>query len=810
MRRTPAFVLAAMLTASAVQAQVDVRSIAQAVISAHARGASALPPEAIPDGTLRLLLETPGPLPPEAVWVAPGFAAWAVTPANLLASGLAQNVSVHWAPPRRPLLNRASAWVSAGQFRNVSGLRGEGVVVGIVDTGFDPKHADLRNQDGSTRVRWVLDLSRPKTGKHPTLESEYGCTSSGSPCAIHDATDLDALIASDSANLPRDAFGHGTHVASLAAGNGYSNKPAKYTGVAPDATFVIARVTRNDGGSIFDPDVVLATRFIFERAEAMGMPAVVNLSLGSDFGGHDGSAALERSLGELVGPDRPGRAIVVAAGNSAGVYTGVAPGYPPPFGIRTEVHVPKSSSVRVPILTPPVGKAKTRATIYIWIASRPGDALRIGVEDGDDEIVPPLGVGSAGSVSQSGVTATVLNQNSQNGSPIPPGTPGAIVVLDGSWDSGKTFALRLEGHGTASMWLQSEGDLAPGLTTGALFPRATKEGTIGIPASSGRLIAVGATLNRNAWTDRNDNAIVLQSFGSNQPIEDSVAYFSGLGPTATGLLKPDISAPGAFVIGAMSSLADPTSNGLTGMFAGIGTCGARVGCLVVDDHHAVTSGTSMASPIVAGALALLLERDPTLTQPALRALLQAGARRARGLVALPQQLGPGILDLMGTLSILESEQSPLVGAPTSEESWLTLASSFARPDPSWEIEGILQLRKQEGVIVDGFDPARLKLSVAGGALRTPLTRVAPGYWRFTLAAPSGSGGQRISLTVRFDNQVLLQQQVPIAVDPGALNGGARAQGGCQSSATSSNAAGGVVLLAWWLGFAWRRRDRRRG
>ncbi len=795
-----------LLTASAA-ADVDARRLSETWLrSAWAkRGASSAPSRIAPDGRLRVLVRNPPSGLPNAVPVAPGFAALAATPAEL--AGLPESVVAHWSPPRRPLLNLANNWVKAGVARNLTGLSGKGVVVGIVDTGFDPRHPDFRNPDGTTRVAWVLDLSRNPTGKHAALENSFGCDSKESPCAVYSAAELDEMIAADSKQLPRDAFGHGTHVGSLAAGNGSSTSPPKYSGVAPNATLVMVRVTRSDDGSIFDPDVVLATRFIFDRAEALKMPGVVNLSLGSDFGGHDGTAALEQSLSEFVGAGRPGRAIVVAAGNSAGVYTNVSKAYPGPFGIHTEVHVPRASDVRVPILSPPVPGPTTRASIFVWIASRAEDDLRVGLDDSDGELVPPLSRGESGSVERSGLTATVLNQESGSSSPIPVGVPGAVIVLDGTWKSGETFAVRLQGRGSASLWVQSEGDLTPGAgSTGALFPRALKEGTIGIPATGSALIAVGATLNRSTWLDRGGNAVRIDTFGSVKPKDDSAAFFSGVGPNALGQVKPDISAPGAFVIGAMSNLVDPGLNGGNGLFAGTATCGDQKNCLVVDDFHAVTSGTSMAAPIVAGAIALLLERRPTLTQPELLALLQAGARRSRGNVPLKQQLGPGVLNIQNSLAALDSDLSPLGGTPTAEASWLVLSSALARPDPKWELAGLAELRKDGDLLVDGFDASRLRLEVQRGSVTSPLTRVAPGLWRFAVAAPAGSGGERMRVLLRFDDVVIAEEDVAIGVDPWVVGAQPSARGGCSLGRRgSAPAVIGLILSAMVLLRLRRRR-----
>jgi subtilisin family serine protease len=795
----------AVALAPRAEGDVDARRIARLWIDSPwaKRGARAAPHSVAPDGRLRVLVEN-APATLGAVPVARGFAAFSGTPEEIAA--LPNGVIAHFAPPRRPLLNLANNWIKAGVARNLSGLSGKGVVVGIVDTGFDPRHPDFRDADGKTRVAWVLDLSRNPTGKHPDLERSFACDSSESPCAVFSAAELDDMIAADSKFLPRDAFGHGTHVASLAAGNGRSTNPPKYSGVAPDATLVIVRVTRSDSGSIFDPDVVLATRFIFDRADALAMPAVVNLSLGSDFGGHDGSAALERSLGTFVGDDAPGRAIVVAAGNSAGVYSNISKSYPGPFGIHTEVHVPRASEVHVPILTPPVAGGTTRASVFVWIASRPGDALRVGLDDADGEVVPVLGPGESGSVERDGLTASVLNQDSGESSPIPAGVPGAVVVLDGSWPSGETFAVRLEGRGSASLWVQSEGDLTPGASgTGALFPRALKEGTIGIPATGADLIAVGATLNRSSWVDRNGLAVRIESFGSLEPKDDSAAFFSGVGPNALGTIKPDISAPGAFVIGAMSVLVDPALSGGKGLFAGTATCGEQKHCLVVDDFHAVTSGTSMAAPMAAGVIALLLEKDPTLTQRRLLALLQAGARRAGGDVPNKQQLGPGVLNAQGSLEALDADPTALAGVPIAEESWLVLSSALARPDPKWELGGLAAVRKQDGQLVDGFDPARLRLSVERGAVTAPLQRVAPGLWRFSVAAPAGSGGERMRLSLRFDGEIIAQEQIAIAVDPWAVDADPSARGGC--STRRGDATPAWVGLGLPLLMLWRRRRR---
>jgi subtilisin family serine protease len=320
---------------------------------------------------------------------------------------------------------------------------------------------------------------------------------------------------------------------------------------------------------------------------------------------------------------------------------------------------------------------------------------------------------------------------------------------------------------------------------------------------------VGATLNRTSWIDRNGNTITIPSFGGQKdPEPDSVVFFSGAGPTADLRMKPDIVAPGAFVAGAMSSDADPKGNSGS-VFAGSPLCDELdEDCTVVDDGHAVLTGTSMAAPIVTGAVALLFEENPERTQGDMLTLIQAGARFPEGLVRASTQLGPGALDLERILDVERSMTTPTMREPSSKKSWLSLGATYAHPDASWRVPAVLELRDEEGLVADSPDD-ELVVDVSPGTLMERLERAAPGFYRFAVAAGDGTGGDTLHVTVVRRGTTLLSEDLPIAVDANVARAGFTARGGCSTKPTSRPGPTPLSAVAFAL-TAWTSRRRTNG
>lgn len=734
--------------------------------------------------------------------VAPGVGAKRLRPNELeLFAEAHPSLSLFTGPEKQLQLDRSSRWTGALNFRLETGLSGEGVVVGVIDSGIDTTHPGFLDADGKTRIAWLLTSGSPR-GVHAAIEEASGCTRADlSPCAVYSAEDIAELSPSKLRADMRDPVGHGTHVASIAAGTGATGTDAgaRYIGVAPGATLVVAAPSASGGFS--DDDVLRAASFVFARADELGLPCVLNISIGGDFGAHDGTGLMERGLAALVGDDKPGRVIVVSSGNSGGLYR---VGDYDPVGIHTEVRVDPHAPASVPLITPGADEGR----IFVWASFRPGDEVSVGLEGPDGTWVSPVAPGEdAGYDDGEGTTAAIINNVVDGRSSISPDSNSAVMVWAGKWEQGGPFRVLLEGRGDASLWVAARGEAG---LRGAYLARGKTQGTINLPASHPRLLAVGATLNRVTWRPYEGDMVALGAFGPlEDPLEDSVAYFSASGPTPLGVPKPEIVAPGAFIGAALSVDADPRVYEGS-MFEGSG-CPDDQQCYLLSDRYAIASGTSMSSPQVAGAVALLLEHDPTLTQAQVTDILQASARRPVGTIALESQMGPGTLDLRHMLEVAGAEL-PEAGPVDRAASWWVLSSETARPDPSWPVWGTIELRREGGKIATGLDGSLLQLEVDGGAVLSPVTKVRHGLFRFSIAGRRGTGGSAMRVRVLYDGQPIGESKlVPIGVDAFAARGGYVAEGGwvC-SAAPGTGPRGGLAgALAAGLGLAAARRRRAR-
>ena len=275
---------------------------------------------------------------------------------------------------------------------------------------------------------------------------------------------------------------------------------------------------------------------------------------------------------------------------------------------------------------------------------------------------------------------------------------------------------------------------------------------------------MGATLNRTDWWDVIGDKQQLKQFGPiANPMEGDIASFSGGGPNQLDEMKPDILAPGGYVIGAMANLADPRrDSGVGGMFDSTGACNDsstttaecpdgtnECVCYVVNNRHGVGVGTSMASPIVAGAIALLFEGNPALTQDDVRRLNEAGAQQRLGYLTPAQRLarqltlaqeGPGLLDVNGALAAQANDPTPS-GAIDPSSCWLSVATVLVHPADNWPTKGALHLRDSQNLPIT-IDPSRIDMEFSPGFLVGDINAEGYGYYTFDFTAGDGAGRRR--------------------------------------------------------------------
>jgi subtilisin family serine protease len=503
---------------------------------------------------------------------------------------------VRWAELSRPLTPKLN--VSLSEINGVaahgatqppypaSNATGRNVVVGVVDSGIDLAHPDFRNDDGTSRVEWVWDQN-DALGPTPGGVYDYGT-------AWNSAT-IDA-----GTTRQQDTYGHGTHVAGIAAGNGraYGGTVAQYTfvGVAPEADLVIVN-TDFTTGSVID-----AVQWIEERAAAMGRPSVVNLSLGSQFGSHDGTEALDVAFRALSGP---GKIIVASAGNEGDA------------GIHAEASVPAGGFLNIQFTIGPYtatpGNTGAQQDVLIVESWYPGPrtlTFQVTTPRGYTSNTVGLGVEATKSTNDGTIWVGVVKapQNNDN-----------TCEID-LWDGSATFppyagtwTVRVNNPGVTEVpidfWIPYDalGNVGAG-TYWSTY--GVERETVGSPASSDSVIAVAAYVTKASWPYGTSS-----SCGYNPPPPlGSLASFSSRGPRRDGAQKPDIAAPGMGIASAWSANGDPYFYD-------------NVACAKTNDgFHVVSQGTSQSSPHIAGVAALILEKHPTDACRQVLARMQNSAR----------------------------------------------------------------------------------------------------------------------------------------------------------------------------------------
>lgn len=491
-------------------------------------------------------------------------------------------------------------------------LDGTGVVVGIIDFGFDFTLDDFRAPDGSTRVAFLWDQTlTPQGAEAAPARFGYGVE--------YDRAAIDAALSGINPNPfasvrhQPDPGSHGTHVAGTAAGNGRSGDPQfpadRFIGVAPGATIIFVQPDAADQSTTFTDSVHVAeaVAYVFEKADALDLPCVINMSLGQNGGSHDGESLVERAIDRLL--EQPGRAMTIAAGNEH-TWRGHASGRLAAGQTRAlrwrfggQMPIPGGGSTGS-------GVDITPNEIEIWYSSR--DLFRVRVLNPSGEVTAFVSPGetethrfaSGDEVFLDSERFSVLNGDARIYIEV---SRNAGSLQRGEWRVELEAVEAMDGRFDA--WIERDARRrSNNFADQSFFVGTDFDGvrTLGTPSTGRRSIAVANYA--HATESPNDS--------------------SGRGTTRDGREKPEVAAPGTGIL----------SSGALGGRPVPGQPGRRFPMRVE------MSGTSMAAPHVAGIVALLLQRDGRLTADQLRKVLIAAASPPAGVVPFDAAWGFGKVD----------------------------------------------------------------------------------------------------------------------------------------------------------------------
>ena len=480
-------------------------------------------------------------------------------------------------------------------------LTGQGVLVAVIDSGVDYTLPDFRNEDGTTRIRYLWDQSlKAVEGEH--VPKGYGMgveytkeeIDAAFPDFYHVITPKNIVTQGAITIRTRDISGHGTAVAAIAAGNGRGSGGV-YAGVAPQSEFIVVKLGNlMSGGFPRTTELMQGIDYVIRKAQELRMPVAVNISFGNTYGARDGTSLLEQFIDDISNIWKS--CICIGTGNE-GATAGHTSG-------RLREKTVEEQNIGNRNLLENV-RANTEQEIELAVQEKqPSLNVQIWkryVDQRDISIVSPTGTRIGPVKEQLGTQRFTVDATEillYYGEPSPFSTnqeiyldflPRGSYINSGVWKMVLTPKKIVDGH--YEMWIPGEGTLNPG--TGFLRPVSST--TLTNPATAIRAITVGAY----------------------DSLTFSYADFSGRGPLtgeSASAVKPDLVAPGV-----------------------------NVSTISVGGSVMQFSGTSFSTPFVTGSAALLMEwgivrgNDSYLYGEKVKAYLRRGAKPMPGFEEYPNE-----------------------------------------------------------------------------------------------------------------------------------------------------------------------------
>jgi subtilisin family serine protease len=531
-----------------------------------------------------------------------------------------------------PAIGADRVWNSS-EFGNP---KGDGVILGMVDTGISLDHRDFDElgPTGESRIEFVWDQS---DGTGPAPEEPCLDFSMDPPVPVP-CGGTECSPASEEC-AQEDLNGHGTLVMGAMAGNGQAGCPSESQdpciGVAWEGEMI---VVKHD--LLLASEVIQGVDYIFKKADALGKPAVVNLSLGWYTGSRDGNSLLERNLSNLV--EGEGRILVTSAGNA---NLEMAHARIEINGMRRTLFLDCTPQQTDAVLVygwydaPSNGSVEVRAVSFQDQAST--DWVPFGGQDEEDS---NRGRMSVAHLETSGDAIGFMVRLDS----------GSNRLLPGQWHiearNPETGALGT----TVDLWLDRT--FLVGSSAASPCPKPARfiknhqerESTIAPPCTADNVICVGSFNTKCIEAGGEDfcSGCSIDYEGFSPPIEncvedlpeeeDDLSSFSSQGPardgdTVSNRRRPWLTAPG-------NAILTPDNRGA--------------------ETYSWAGGTSLSSPHVAGTVALMLDANPTLTAGTVLDVLRNTARPVDGISGWDPGWGYGRVDAFAAVEQVAAQIPP--------------------------------------------------------------------------------------------------------------------------------------------------------
>lgn len=573
-----------------------------------------------------------------------------------------------------------NATLAGDESLGISPLTGKGVIYGTMDQGIDFNHINFRNDDNSTRFLSVYLPDNSSGESYTGRFADEGNMEFVTATLPGSTFNSDEAIKALTCDCPDES--HGTHTLGTAAGS-YNNS---YRGFAPDAD-LIASGSLN----LSDVNLVNTAAYVFDRAAELGCPAVVNFSLGSNVGMHNGLDFCAYMLDKLTGP---GRIICVAAGNEG----------------SDNVHLSHTFDQSKTLKTRLNNWYGTKYSAYVGIFSAGNIKAYLAVMGSDGQLMYqstaacgkdnpavslPTGMGSYfnGSIMMNYVQGT------------PCGNEIYIEALGKTSTSSHILALVVEADegDSVEMWCEPFLEFSDSGLDG--YTGGDSNMSISNMACGFNSIAVGAFSTRSS------------DFGN-------LAYFSSYGPTIDGRTKPEIVGPGRSLTSSYNSYDSGSAKYTTG---NVTVDGRTYG-------WGSMQGTSMSSPAVSGIIATWLEANPYLSPDDIKQIFEATADNDSITQAAPEKWGYGRINsfegvkyIYQTTGVSDAvaQEKPIIVYPNSSDGRFTILTANG--------ESALSLRVFS---LSGALAASQQLHATGGAVDVDLSSsLSPGVYILSIASP---------------------------------------------------------------------------